>query len=239
MVDSPAIDIADLEFSWPSGPKILDLSPFRMEAAERILLRGPSGSGKSTLLSLICGINKPVRGTVHVFGQNLASLTEAARDEFRAAHLGVIFQTFNLLPYLSVLENVMLPCSFSRSRAAAAVGAHGDPTRAAEHLLARLGISRSLLSQSAFALSVGQQQRVAVARALIGKPDLIIADEPTSALDTDLRDEFIELVIEEVAASGAGLLFVSHDMSLGKHFDRVVDLGSINRADLAAETEAA
>ncbi len=239
MSDSLAIDIADLEFRWPSGPKTLDISLFQMEAAERILLRGPSGSGKSTLLSLICGINKPVRGTIQVLGQNLASLNEAARDEFRAARLGVIFQTFNLLPYLSVLENVALPCSFSRTRAAAATRAHGDPKSAAEHLLARLGIGRRLLSQSAFALSVGQQQRVAVARALIGEPNLIIADEPTSALDTDLRDEFIELVVEEVAASGAALLFVSHDMSLGKHFDRVVDLGSINRAEQTAETDAA
>ncbi|MEO0981339.1 MAG: ATP-binding cassette domain-containing protein, partial [Pseudomonadota bacterium] len=195
---------------------------------ERLFLRGPSGSGKSTLLGLIAGVAAPSAGRVHVLGRDMAKLGSAARDRMRADHLGVIFQMFNLLPYLSVAGNVALPCRFS-ARRRANVG--GSPEAEAKRLLARLGLEDpKLLARRALDLSVGQQQRVAAARALIGRPDIVIADEPTSALDADARDRFIELLSEEAAATGASLLFVSHDAALAGHFDRALDLAEINVA---------
>ncbi|HSM23175.1 MAG TPA: ATP-binding cassette domain-containing protein, partial [Rubrivivax sp.] len=145
------------------------------------------------------------------------------RDAFRADHVGYVFQQFNLLPYLSVLDNVRLPCRFSRRRAARA------PADAAEHLLARVGLAEALWRRPAAQLSVGQQQRVAAARALIGAPELVIADEPTSALDTDLREAFMDLLLEACAGAGSTLVFVSHDDRLAARFDRRLELPAINR----------
>ncbi|MEO0714176.1 MAG: ATP-binding cassette domain-containing protein, partial [Pseudomonadota bacterium] len=171
-------------------------------------------------------------GAVPLVGQDLAALSSAWRDKVRADHLGVIFQLFNLVPYLGVLENVALPCRFSARRRDAVGGAPKDEAR---RLLARLGIDDpAMLNRRVVDLSVGQQQRVA-ARALIGGPQLVIADEPTSALDADARDRFIELLSEEAERTGAALLFVSHDASLARQFSRAVDLSDINRAGTRQE----
>ncbi len=231
-MSQPVIDIENLAFAWKGGPQVLNVPSFRLEAGERVFLRGPSGSGKSTLLGLIAGVLAPQQGSVRVLGEDMTSLSASRRDRLRADHVGVIFQMFNLVPYLSVTGNVLLPLRFSPARRKAA---GSDAEGEARRLLARLGLEdERLLARRVSDLSVGQQQRVAAARALIGAPDLIIADEPTSALDADARDRFIALLSEEVTRFGASLLFVSHDASLASLFTRAVDLAAINRAGVSA-----
>ena len=228
----PAIQIEGLRFAWKGAEPVLDVPAFTLARGERLFLRGPSGSGKSTLLGVIAGVLVADAGRVNVLGQELGSLSSAARDRMRADHLGVIFQMFNLVPYLSVVGNVTLPLKFS-GRRRVIVG--GDADAEARRLLGRLGLTdEALLARRVSDLSVGQQQRVAAARALIGGPEIVIADEPTSALDSDARDRFIELLSEEAARTGAALLFVSHDASLARLFDRAVDLAEINRARVSA-----
>jgi putative ABC transport system ATP-binding protein len=223
------ISLRGLAFGWDDTAPLLDISAFDLAAGERLFLRGPSGSGKSTLLGLLGGVLEPQAGTMSVLGQDLTRLSGRERDRFRADHLGIIFQMFNLLPYLSVIENVVLPCRFSPVRAARA-GGHAGFFTEAERLVKALGLEAEHIGRPVTQLSVGQQQRVAAARALIGRPELIIADEPTSALDADRRTAFIDLLMEECAANGASLVFVSHDRTLGPAFDRVVDLDEINQA---------
>ena len=177
----------------------------------------------------------PQAGTVSVAGQALGALSSGARDRFRADHVGFVFQLFNLLPWLSARDNILLACRFSPQRRARVVAAGSTPAAEATRLAARLDLSADLLDRPAAQLSVGQQQRVAAARALIGRPGLVVADEPTSALDADRQQAFIDLLLEECAAAGAALLFVSHDQRLAVHFDRVLDLAALNRAGGAAE----
>jgi putative ABC transport system ATP-binding protein len=235
-MSQPVIEIENLAFAWKQGPQVLDVPAFRVEAGERVFLRGPSGSGKSTLLGLIAGVLAPQSGSIRVLGEDMSALSPSKRDRLRADHVGVIFQMFNLVPYLSVTGNVLLPLRFSPARRKAA---GNDAEGEARRLLARLGLDdEALLSRRVSDLSVGQQQRVAAARALIGAPRLIIADEPTSALDADARDRFIALLSEEVTRTGASLLFVSHDASLAPLFSRAVDLAAINRAMVPAGAKA-
>ncbi|NER61695.1 ATP-binding cassette domain-containing protein, partial [Pseudomonas sp. MAFF212428] len=178
------IELTELGFAWPGQPALLDIPSLRLEAGESLFLKGPSGSGKTTLLGLLGGVQKAGRGSIRLLGQELGELNQGARDRFRVDHTGYIFQQFNLLPFLSVRENVELPCRFSRSRAQRASERHGSVDQAAASLLAHLGLhDPALLARRADSLSIGQQQRVAAARALIGQPELVIADEPTSALD--------------------------------------------------------
>jgi putative ABC transport system ATP-binding protein len=227
-----AVVINDLLFSWDGNDTpLLDIAALSIDRGERVFLHGPSGSGKSTLLGLLGGVLLPGAGGLSVLGQDLARLSGRARDRFRADHLGIIFQMFNLLPYLSVRDNVALSCRFSSARAARAEEAGGVGSET-NRLLKNLGLPDAAMERPVTDLSVGQQQRVAVARALIGQPELIIADEPTSALDADHRNIFIDLLSAECSASGATLVFVSHDLSLAKSFDRIVALTEINRADM-------
>ena len=232
---SPIVSVSDLRFAWPGQSEILDIETLVLGAGERLFLRGPSGSGKSTLLGLIAGVLETQNGQINVLDQTVSALSGSQRDRVRADHLGVIFQMFNLVPYLSVVQNVVLPCRFSKRRAQEAKQAGGAEAEALR-LLKRLGLDdQALLNRNVTELSVGQQQRVAAARALIGNPSLIIADEPTSALDADSRDRFIELLSEEAQKTGAALLFVSHDGALAPLFDRAVDLAEINRAAMSAK----
>jgi putative ABC transport system ATP-binding protein len=222
---SPVLRIDALRFGWPRQATLLDIRHFELARSERVFLYGPSGSGKSTLLNLVAGTLAPTSGSVEIAGESMTGKSGRGRDRLRADQLGVVFQMFNLLPYLSVRDNVLLPCHFSRRRRLQAVARHGNLVRAADHLLAALGLGASgIAERSAASLSVGQQQRVAAARALIGDPALVIADEPTSALDFDAREAFLGLLFDECRATGAGLLFVSHDHSLKSQFDRVVAL---------------
>jgi putative ABC transport system ATP-binding protein len=199
-----------------------------------VLLVGPSGSGKSTFLSLLCGIVAPQAGRLEVLGTDTAQLSAAARDRFRAEHFGIIFQMFNLLPYASILDNVLLPLSFAAKRRERAMHGGSSETEALR-LLASLGLDTAELDGlSAASLSVGQQQRVAAARALIGRPELIVADEPTSALDRDRQQAFLDLLFAEIAAAGASLIMVSHEPELGARFDRVLRLDEIAVAERSA-----
>lgn len=225
-----ALSARDIVFGWRPGQRDLDIAEFDIARGERVFLRGPSGSGKSTLLSLAGGIVAPRSGQLQVLDEDMRTLGAARRDALRASHLGVIFQMFNLVPYLTVLENVLLPARYSSIRRRRAGGSASAIDAEARRLLSRLGLEETLLHRKATDLSVGQQQRVAAARALLGRPSLVLADEPTSALDTDAREAFIRLLSEECAASSAALLFVSHDLSLAPLFDRTVDLRAINRA---------
>ena len=220
---SPAVELRDVVFRWQDGDAfVLELPELVLAAGERLFVHGPSGSGKSTLLNLIGGVVQPARGEVRLLGQPLAALGTAARDAFRAAHTGFIFQQFNLIPYLSVLDNVLLPCRFSQRRAARA----GDETQEARRLLSALDIAAELWTRPANRLSVGQQQRVAAARALLGKPEIIIADEPTSALDAGRQAAFLDLLLAEARAAGSSVLFVSHDLALADHFERTLELAA-------------
>lgn len=228
-----AVALDGVVFAWPGATApCLDIPQLSVAAGERVFVHGPSGSGKSTLLSLIGGVVSPQAGRVTVLGQDLSALRAPARDRFRAAHIGFVFQLFNLLPYLSALDNIVLPCRFSPERARRVDGTPADEAR---RLAARLDLDPALLARPAAQLSVGQQQRVAAARALIGRPGLIVADEPTSALDADRQRAFVDLLLAECAASGASLLFVSHDAALATRFSRQIALPALNRAGVAAE----
>ncbi|MBL4261630.1 ABC transporter ATP-binding protein [Vibrio fluvialis] len=222
------IELNQVTFRWPdSDSPTLDIEQLRVAAKEHLFIKGPSGCGKSTLLSLLTGINTASSGEVRLLGQDLSQLKASARDRFRADHIGYIFQQFNLLPYLSVIDNVILPCQFSALRRSKV----NEPlTERAKALLTRLHLPQALLEKPVVELSIGQQQRVAAARALIGEPHLIIADEPTSSLDYDNRSAFIELLLEEANRVGSTLVFVSHDPTLESLFSRSVHLPTLNRA---------
>lgn len=226
------IALTDLVFRWPGqASPCLNIPHFEVAAGERVFLHGPSGSGKSTLLGLLGGVALPQRGRVVLLGQDIAQLSGPQRDRFRADHIGFVFQQFNLLPWLTALDNVLLTCTFSARRRQRAGAARAE----AERLLQRLDLAPQLWHQPAAQLSVGQQQRVAAARALIGRPEILIADEPTSALDAPRQQAFIDLLLGEAAAVGACLLFVSHDQRLAARFDRVLSLADIHRAAVGSQ----
>jgi putative ABC transport system ATP-binding protein len=227
-----AIELTGIIYRWGKGrPVVLDMPAFSVAAGEKLFVSGPSGSGKTTLLNLLGGVALPEQGEITVLEQRIDLMSASRRDQFRADRIGFIFQQFNLVPYLSVIENVLLPCRFSKRRMINAKEHAGTPTEEAKRLLASMDLPVDELTRRPVTdLSVGQQQRVAVARALIGKPDLIIADEPTSSLDEDARRAFLDLLFAEVEEAGQTLIFVSHDGRLVDAFDRTVALADFNRA---------
>ncbi len=219
-----AISLTNVAFDWPGQRFGLVVDSFEVATGATVLLLGESGSGKSTLLSLITGVLSPSRGSVVIEGQDLSTLSSARRDRFRADTFGIIFQMFNLLPYATALDNILVPLHFSPNRRSRCKSGRGD----ALALTSALGLSEpDVVRGAASRLSVGQQQRVAVARAMIGRPPIVIADEPTSALDTDRQEEFITLVFDQVREAGSTLLMVTHDTGLAQYFDRVVTLNEI------------
>lgn len=226
------IQIKNLQFRWtPTSPLVLDVPELNIPSGEAVFIKGPSGSGKSTLLNLIGGVLEPLDGELTVLGHDLVRATSHERDLLRGNEMGFIFQQFNLLPYLSVIENVTLPLKFSSQKSEKLAELQRTPVQEADRLLKALGMkTESLKSRPVTKLSVGQQQRVAAARALIGWPGLVIADEPTSALDADTRKKFVELLFQECRRLKATLVFVSHDGSLASLFDRSLDLTVINKA---------
>ena len=217
--EPPVLAVTDLRFAWPLSPVQIDVGALTVAAGERWLLEGPSGSGKSTLLQLLGGVIVPQGGEVRLLGQNWAALTAAQRDLRRADNVGFLFQQFNLVPYLSALDNVLLPCRFSSHRRRHAER-RGTLVDEALRLLAALGLSaRDINGRRAARLSVGQQQRVAAARALIGRPALVLADEPTSALDSDNARAFLELLFDEARNADTAIVLVSHDAGLRPYFE--------------------
>jgi len=233
MSTDPILQLDRVKFGWDPQHKLIDIDSFAVLPGESVFLRGPSGSGKSTLLGLIGGVVVPTSGEIFVNQVDIAAQKSAERDRLRADLMGIIFQQFNLLPYLSVLDNITLPCSFSAERRQRSMKSFASPRQEAEALIERLGLPSEVASAPVNKLSVGQQQRVAVARALIGGPRLIIADEPTSALDASNRDRFIQLLNEQRQVFNTSLLFVSHDSGLASHFDRVAEFSALNKADTA------
>lgn len=227
--------INDLKFRWPKSQRnVLDIQSLSVNAGERMFIKGESGSGKTTLLSLVGGINSPDAGSIEILNQNLSEMRSSARDQFRADHIGFIFQLFNLIPYLSVIENIVLSCQFSRFRMKRALDKSATVEQEALRLLNHLQIKDpALIAKPVVELSVGQQQRVAAARALVGAPELIIADEPTSALDSSAREYFLDLLFRECEQCGSTVLFVSHDSTLETQFDRTLLLHELNRASVA------
>ncbi len=230
MSHTAAIKVTDLRFTWRKGlPEVLHIPELEVASGERVFIRGASGSGKSTLLSLLAGVNLPTSGEVSILGESISQLSGVKRDHFRSDHIGFVFQLFNLIPYLSVLENVTLPCRFSRLRKQKAIGSGRDLYHEAMRLLKHLDMAHDdLIHRPVTELSVGQQQRVATARALIGAPEIIIADEPTSALDSDMRQAFLKLLFQECEETNTTLLFVSHDRQLESLFQRHITLDDIN-----------
>jgi putative ABC transport system ATP-binding protein len=221
------IELNELHYRWPKQARdALFIPQLQVKQGEHVFIKGASGSGKTTLLNLLAGILSPTAGSIRLLGQALERLSGAQRDRLRADHMGVIFQQFNLLPYLSVRENIQLPCAFSKKRRRQAADLNASTT----HLLQHLGLATDLGQRNVSDLSVGQQQRVAVARALMGSPELIIADEPTSALDTDMRDSFLKLLFQQAEAQHSTIVFVSHDPYIAPYFPRVIDLNELNQA---------
>jgi putative ABC transport system ATP-binding protein len=227
--------MTDVRFAWPGQRRFqLAIDAFTLARGERLLLLGPSGSGKSTFLSLLAGIVVPDSGTVSVLGQDLGRLSSSARDRFRAEHFGIIFQQFNLLPYASVLDNTLLPLAFAPARRAR-VAATTPPENEARRLLDTLGLGDvGVHTARAASLSVGQQQRVAAARALVGTPELIVADEPTSSLDRPHQMAFLDLLFADLEAAGTTMIMVSHDETLAGRFSRVATLDSFARISRGA-----
>ena len=194
-----------------------------IKKGEKVLLLGESGSGKTTLLSLMCGFLNPLSGNISIYGNTINQLSSKTRDEYRADNIGIIFQQFNLLPYANVVDNVLLPLYFSKVRSSNV----SNKKEKVIELFKQLRLPDDIAQFRASSLSMGQQQRVAVARALIGNPSLIIADEPTSSLDADAQKIFLNLMFEQISENNSTLLMVSHDKSLSNQFDRLIDINEI------------
>jgi putative ABC transport system ATP-binding protein len=228
---APAVELSGVHFAYRRGTDVLAIESLTIARGERVFLHGPSGSGKTTLLGLVAGVLHADRGAVRLLGRDLTTMSSSARDAFRARHLGYVFQMFNLIPYLSVRDNILLPVRLDAERR----GRLGSVSfESAVNAIARELDIGALVDRPISELSVGQQQRVAAARALIGSPEVIICDEPTSALDTDRREQFLQLLFASCAQAGATLVFVSHDHTLMPLFSRAVSLSAINRASTRA-----
>jgi len=200
---------------------VLKIPQWSVQGAERVFLHGPSGAGKSTLLNLLAGILLPKSGSIEIFGKQINTMSGSQRDRWRARHIGVVFQQFNLIPYQNAVDNIKLAAEFA--------GKTANANERARQLLEALGIDSHLFDQPSARLSIGQQQRVAIARAMINQPELLIVDEPTSALDSKNRDAFMSLLLDQVEQQQTALVFVSHDLSLAEAFPRTESLTDINQ----------
>ncbi len=221
--EDPALSISDLAFQFDAetGP-ILRIKSWQVDRGKQVFLQGASGSGKSSLLTLLAGLQVPTMGEVRVLGTTISNLSNHERDRFRALNIGVVFQQFNLIPYLSVMDNILLAAKFGETE--------GSSVRQrATELLSRVNLKAELFERKSIDLSVGQQQRVAIVRALINYPALLLVDEPTSALDKANRDSFLTLLLEVLAENNCALVFVSHDSDIGKYFSNRIELSELNQ----------
>ena len=223
-MDVSIIKIDSVRFYWSKKSNFKIFVPnLEIKKGEKVLLLGESGSGKTTLLSLMCGFLNPLSGNISINGNTINQLSSKTRDEYRADNIGIIFQQFNLLPYANVVDNVLLPLYFSKVRS----NNVSNKKEKVIELFKQLRLPDDIAQFRASSLSMGQQQRVAVARALIGNPSLIIADEPTSSLDADAQKIFLNLMFEQISENNSTLLMVSHDKSLSNQFDRLIDINEI------------
>jgi len=202
---------------------VLNIAKFEVKPAEQVALIGQSGGGKTTLLNVISGITASDSGLVQVDGVDISGLPEVSRDRFRAERIGIVFQTFNLLPAFSALENVLLGMTFS-----------GKVDRSYAHsLLEQVGLSHRLHHRPG-QLSVGEQQRVSVARALANRPKLMLADEPTASVDMAHQDTILTLLRTACTENNVSLLLVTHSPEVSSQFDRVEELTAFNKPEAAA-----
>tara|TARA_B100000029_G_C17499073_1_gene932008 strand:+ start:185 stop:907 length:723 start_codon:yes stop_codon:yes gene_type:complete len=223
-LNAEIIHLDSVRFYWPKNKDFKIFVPnLKISKGEKVLLLGESGSGKTTLISLICGFLEPRSGDIYLNEKNINNLSARSRDQYRSDNIGIIFQQFNLLPYANVIDNIILPLYFSKVRASKII----NQKKTAIDLCKLLRLPDTITSMQASNLSVGQQQRVAVARALIGNPSLVIADEPTSSLDSDAQNIFLDLMFAQIEKNNSSLLMVSHNTSLSSHFDRVIDINEI------------
>ena len=223
-MNEETIRLDSLRFYWSKNADFKIYIPkLEIGRGEKVLLLGESGSGKTTLLSLICGFLSPISGDIFLNEQKLNGLKANKKDQFRSDNIGIIFQQFNLLPYANVIDNITLPLYFSKKRDSRVT----NHREAALNLCRSLQLSESTIAMQANKLSVGQQQRVAVARALIGNPSLIIADEPTSSLDASTQKKFLDLMFRQIEEHKSTLLMVSHDSSISNYFDRTINIKDI------------
>ena len=222
-MDENIIKIDSVRFYWSRNSFKIFVPNFEINKGEKVLLLGESGSGKTPLLSLICGFLNPLCGSISINGSMINKLSSKTRDEHRVDNIGIIFQQFNLLPYANVIDNIVLPLYFSKVRSANVT----NQRESALNLCKQLRLPDDIDQYKASSLSVGQQQRVAVARALIGNPSLVISDEPTSSLDTDAQQIFLDLMFEQISNNKSTLLMVSHDRSLAERFDRLIDINEV------------
>ena len=230
-----ALELRHIEFAWPNQAKSLFVIPeLSLQQGQTLFIGGPSGSGKSSLLSLIAGIQLPRHGSCQVLGTSLSQLSASERDKFRGEHLGLIFQQFNLLPFLTVEENIELPSKLFASRFQKSTQLLGSVQNHIDTLCNALHLQPSLRGRQARLLSVGEQQRVAAARALLGCPALIVADEPTSALDEDNKLDFLNLLLSTASAQNTSVVTVSHDMRIASKFDHVFQMPPMETKDVLA-----
>lgn len=214
-----AISLENVSYQYPKSKSKLSFSHWQVSQGERLFLYGPSGSGKTTLLNLLAGIITPDSGTVSLLDKPFSALSEGKRDKYRARHIGVVFQQFNLITHLTVAQNILLAAYFA--------GGQSPGDEQLKSLITALQLPIEVLNKKASQLSVGQQQRVAIARALINQPEILLVDEPTSALDADARDAFMRLLTELCEQHHTTLIFVSHDQSLSQYLDKSVALSAI------------
>ena len=212
-----------LKYRYKHG-KTIEFPDIEIETGQRLLISGFSGCGKTTLLSLIAGALKLQEGSINFNDNDYSDMSSMSLDKFRADHIGYIFQTLNLIPFLNVSENIALGIKFSKNRKSKVSDMHQEIDR----LISSLGLEKEVLNTAIDNLSVGQQQRVAVARALLGKPDLILADEPTSALDNDTTKKFLNEVMHTFDSSHQAIIMVSHDLSISSYFDTILDFNKHN-----------
>ena len=223
-MDDSIVKIESLRFQWSKNNNFKIFVPkLEVGRGKKVLFLGESGSGKTTLLSLICGFLEPLSGSILINDKIISDLTSTNKDAYRSDNIGIIFQQFNLLPYANVIDNIILPLYFSKQRSKKVE----NKINSAMNLCDQLRLPESILNQKASNLSVGQQQRVAVARALIGSPSIIVADEPTSSLDTEAQELFLDLMFDQISKNSSTLLMVSHDKSLTNYFDQVIDINEI------------
>tara|TARA_B100000579_G_C22576752_1_gene731517 strand:+ start:71 stop:757 length:687 start_codon:yes stop_codon:yes gene_type:complete len=217
------ISINNLDYSISKNAKFrLKIKKFELNKSDSILIYGDSGTGKSTFLNLVSGALSPKKGKINVLGTEITKTSSSQKDVIRGDHFGIVFQTFNLLPYLSVKNNILLGKAYSKKKE---LKSNNEEVKI---LMDKLALNyESLIERKAYELSIGQQQRVAVARALIGKPEIILADEPTSALDKNNQKEFINLLFKSLDDNEQGLIMVSHDNKLSEKFKTVKNINEI------------
>jgi len=222
------ISIRDLQFTWPAGEFCLRIPSLDVTAESAVAITGPSGSGKTTLLNLIAGIHPVTTGSIQVADTGITQLSDRGRRTFRLRQIGLVFQSFELIEYLTVLDNVLLP-----ARISPVIAMTSGLRERARDLLVRVGLEQES-ARPVTQLSQGERQRVAICRALLTDPPLLLADEPTGNLDPDSSQRIVEILLSQVREHCATLLMVSHDHSLLSQFDSTIDFNTIQSAEPVA-----